>query len=744
MDQIYDLTKEEIEIFQAESQDQIQILDKGLVQLEQEEEHSQLIQELFRAAHTLKGSAGMIGHRNMVDVTHGLETALDNVRKNKLVISPELIDICLESVDILQLFLEELSGGEPAEVDVSQLVKQFATFSNNTTKEAPIAHVDPVQSKTAVQESSNNDGYITISADVDPESIASAARALQIMMILQEMGEIISSSPDQASIEAAVPVENLRVRFNPNVMLDELKNALSSIPEVFNITIETSDISSIPADEVLLSQFEDEDAELLLREMPRFGTFLVKNGYILEEHLKDALEVQKKLGEKAPMLGQTLLGEGAITQEAIDEALATMLKDMRSKLRTSKPIAVEQARIRGSEKTIRASVERLDDLMNQVGELITDRNRLIQIRSIFENQYFGNEYVDQLSDTVAHLGRITDQLQTGVMGLRMLPIANVFNKFPRLVRDLARNAGKQIELTMEGQDTELDRSVIEVISDPLIHLLRNSVDHGIEKPLDRIEAGKTEEGKIHISAHHEQGQIVITVKDDGHGIDVQRVKDKAVSRGLISESEVGSMPDKEAIDLIFEAGLSTAKTVSEVSGRGVGMDIVRANIERLNGAIFVETWPGKGSQFRISLPLTLAVVPTLLVEAGTGTFAIPLVTVTETQRIPISDVKQIKGQPAILLRGNILPLAHLQGVLGFQSNNNGHNHYWIVAVRSGTSQIGLIVDKLIREEEVMIKSLGMLTGQIAGVSGAAILGDGRIALVLEISRLIKMATQNYK
>ncbi len=743
MDNHYDLTKEEIEVFQAESQEQIQILDEGLVQLEQKEEHSQLIQELFRAAHTLKGSAGMIGHRDMVDLTHGLETALDGVRKDKVSISPELIDLCLEAVDFLRLFLDEFTGGEPADVDISEVVKQFSAFSNNTGKIKPTAPALSAQTKSVENCYSKNEQAVTITADIDPESIASAARAFQVLTILQEMGKIIDISPDQASIEAAHPVKDLQIEFEPLVRLEELKAALSSIPELFNIRIETSDTSALPIEEYLRGQFGEEDAEIILREMPRIGEFLLKNGYILQDQLDVALEAQKELSTEEPkLLGQVLLEMNFLTRESLEEAMAMMCKAMRSELRTSKPMAADQARIRVAEKTIRASVERLDDLMNQVGELITDRNRLIQIRSVFEDQFIGNEYVDQLSDTVAHLGRITDQLQAGVMGLRMLPISNVFNKFPRLVRDLARGAEKKVGLIVEGQDTELDRSVLEVISDPLIHLLRNAVDHGIETPAARAKVGKSGEGKIQLEARHEQGQIVITVQDDGSGIDGHRIKKKAVSRGLLSEFEADSLTEKEVTDLIFESGLSTAKKVSEVSGRGVGMDIVRTNIERLNGAVSVESWPGKGTKFRISLPLTLAVVPTLLVKAGPGTYAVPLITVTETLRIPSADIKHIKGQPAVILRGQILPLAHLRSVLGFPLSQNGHHHHWIVAVRSGNSLIGLIVDKLVREEEVMIKSMGMLTGMVSGVSGAAILGDGRIALVLEIGRIVKMATDN--
>ncbi|HEX2979682.1 MAG TPA: chemotaxis protein CheA, partial [Anaerolineaceae bacterium] len=351
----------------------------------------------------------------------------------------------------------------------------------------------------------------------------------------------------------------------------------------------------------------------------------------------------------------------------------------------------------------------------------------------------GNDQIEALSETVVHIGRITDQLQEEVMHIRMLPVSNTFNKFPRLVRDLAQKTNKQVELVIRGQDTELDRSVIEEINDPLIHLIRNSIDHGIESPAEREAAGKPARGTVTLTARHEHGRIVLTVSDDGKGIDVERLKASAVHKGLISEAEAATMPTDKAIDLIFQSGLSTSAKVTDISGRGVGMDIVRNNIERLNGSILVETHPGQGTRFEIILPLTLAIVHTLLVRVSNITFAIPLVMVTETQRLAKNDIQTISNKPVTRLRDHVLPLIHLADVCGFEREEEDPTYLPMVVVRSGKQQIGLIVDKLVGEEDVVVKSFGSLIGEVPGISSAAILGDGQVALIVDIQGLFKVA-----
>jgi two-component system chemotaxis sensor kinase CheA len=744
----FDITEEELPIFRAEAEDQLQILEEGLVQLERKTHDPELVQALFRAAHTLKGSAGMIGHKRMVDLTHALETVLDGVRKQTLDPSSELIDVMLESLDSLHQLLDEVGSDEISQVSVNSIVAQLQRLGGIQSGSAVAATTTAVAQTSAEQsvkslsssEAQRPDQPLTIRVKISQDSIASAARALQVVLTLQESGEILELTPPLSVIETAAPVSNLTVQIQPLKPLYEIRKSLSMISELEEVMIEGEPIQA----QTLQYQPAQSDSGGEKQGKLSLGELLVQNGLITKEQLQTALRIQQESEGPSKPLGQILVGMGLISQEILDE----MIAEQSAQKKAPPPAAgevdtAEKSRAKVVDKTVRTSVERLDNLMNLIGELITDRNRMYQLRRELEALYRGSAQVEALSDTIIHVGRITDMLQSEVMSIRMLPISNVFNKFPRLVRDLARKANKQIDLVIRGEDTELDRSVIEVISDPLIHLIRNAVDHGIESPQERRAAGKPERGVILLTARHEQGRIYITVEDDGRGIDVHRVKAKAVEKGQLTQAEADSMSDDEAIELIFVSGLSTARAISDVSGRGVGMDIVRANIEQLNGNIQVETWPGKGTQFTIILPLTLAIVPTLLVKVCGATYAIPLVTVNETLRIKTQEIQTVNGRPVISLREHVLPVCNLGEVFALQDHQNGkakENYEYVVIVRSGKTQLGLIVDDLIGEEEVVVKSLSSVIGEVIGISNAAILGDGQVALIIDVQGLIKLVT----
>ncbi len=760
-----DITQEELPIFQAEADEQLQILEEGLVRLEKSEGDPDLVQTLFRAAHTLKGSSGMIGHKSMVELTHALETVLDGFRKGTLNLTSDLIDACLDSVDDLRRMCDEVQFGEATELDNRALVDRFNRLSSeakigsqgatppakstpSAPPKSPIVEKPPKTngkqaSKPNQKTAATKKGQILIKATISHDSIASAARAFQLMMTLQDMTKVVSMKPTQEEIETAAPVFEFTATVVPNKPFEDLKKALCAISELEKITIgeEEIDLCAKKADPSPVQSEPTEPVEQKSSRKP-VGELLVGKGVITQEQLTQALELQKDAGPAAT-LGQTLVAMGILTQATLDEVLDEQKELQKAPAPSAPSDAVTRAPAHVGEKTVRTSVERLDKLMNLVGELITDRNRIYQIRRDFESRYKGDPRVEVLSETVTHIGRITDSLQAEVMGIRMLPVSNVFNKFPRMVRDLSRKAGKEIDLVMRGEDTELDRSVIEEISDPLIHLLRNSVDHGIETPEERRAAGKPERGIILLTARHEQGRIIITVEDNGKGIDVEKVKAKAVERNIMSKAEADILPDQEAIDLIFLSGLSTAKSISDVSGRGVGMDIVRNNIERLNGSIIVDTWPGKGTQFQLVLPLTLAIVPTLLVQVGDATYAIPLVTVTETLRIKQENIQTVNSRPVILLRDHVLPVIKMEEVFNIHTHSNGGSeaqNSYVVVVRSGKTQVGLIVDKLIGEQEVVVKSLSSVIGEITGISSAAILGDGQVTLIIDVQSLFKLVT----
>lgn len=758
----FDISEDELPIFQAETEDHLTTLEDGLVRLEQNDRDPELLQAMFRAAHTIKGTAGMIGHRRLVEITHVLENAFDAVRKNGLAITTKLIDLCLETVDILRSLRDEVITNEVCACDVPQMVDTFKAFLETSiepiNKPMVIAQASPevktteksekkpeVDKQTEKKPDSKRSEKIekektgnlefTIQADISARSVASAARAFQILMVLQSDCEILELIPSQQEIESAAPVDHLIARVTLKKGLAELKKGLLDIPEIDRIVIGEEVVENNPAANE--SAVKDEVEEEVV--IPRLGEFLIEKGFITATQLKEVLEKQRTYPpEGAPLLGQLIVAMGICSQEVIDHALNETMSQKRSAILNSAEVGKNTDHL--VDRTVRTSVERLDALMNLVGELITDRNRLTKIHSLFDQEFRGNENINNLAEAVVHIGRITDQLQEEVMHIRMLPVANVFKKFPRMIRDMAQKTGKEIDLVIRGQETELDRSVIEEINDPLIHLIRNSVDHGIESPETRRELGKEVRGTIILSARHDQGRIVITVEDDGGGINIEKIKAASVRKGIISQAEADAMSDEKAVDLIFESGLSTAEKISDISGRGVGMDIVRSNIERLNGNILVDSTPGKGSQFHIILPLTLAIVPTLLVRVDNSTFAIPLVTVVETQKLTETEFQTVNGRPVVVLREKIIPLIKLAEVFKLVKNNRPVKYSYIVVVRVSKQEVGIVVEHLVGEEEVVVKSFGSLIGEIQGISSAAILGDGQIALIVDIQGLFKLST----
>lgn len=688
MEIMFDISEDELPIFLAEVDEHLQVLDEVLIQLEQSNGDPELLQQLFRAAHTLKGMSGMINHRRMTELTHAMETAFDGLRKNTIQISTPLVNLCLDTVDGLRLLREEVVTGQVCDLNTDALIEDFQIYISDPGAAAPKTAAPaekPVEAAPAASTASGSAAAgkrkVNFYAKVDDHSVASAARAFQIMMALQGLGEITNMVPTMEQIETASPVHE----FSAELITDQSKEAI--IKSVDTI----SEIGSV--------RVSDENGQITPAAAPA---------------PVQPVAAQTPKEEKAPA--------PAPTPET--PVAANDLKKNTS---------------RRAEMTVRTSVERLDNLMNLVGELITDRNHLYQIRSRLELETRGNTNTDQLSETVSHLGRITDQLQEEVMHIRMLPISNVFSKFPRMVRDIAQKTGKKINLTIQGEDTELDRSMIEEINDPLIHLLRNAVDHGIETPDQRVAAGKSETGNILLAARYEQGRIVLTIQDDGHGIDTNKVRRSAVQKGLISEEEAAAMTKEQAIDLIFMPGLSTAQKVTDVSGRGVGMDIVHTNIQRVNGTIQVESVFGQGTTFQIVLPLTLAIVPTLLVRVHTTVYAIPLVMVTETLRLTKKDIRTIRGKPTTLLRGNVLSLLDLSETFGHVKTGTTNEYLYAVVVNLGKQHVGLIVEALTGEEEVVVKSLGSLVGEVPGISSAAILGDGTVALIIDVPGLFRMA-----
>lgn len=676
MDITFDIGKDELPIFLAEVDEHLQSLDNSLISLQNEATNVELIQSVFRSAHTIKGMAGVIGHRRMTDVTHALETVLDGVRKESIQITSTLIQLCLEAVDALRLLREEVATACVSDIDVEQIVcslKQFA--SGEPVVAVAELKLAPVAKRV---EESEHDSILAIHAKIDINSMASAARAFQLMMTLQDLGDIQTMQPCQEEIESARSVRDFEATLVTDQPLEKVQAELARISEIDEISV---------------------DGKVIL---------VQGNPVSVRTEVRDSIE-QPQVQKEAGVNPQS--------------------RDKRS---------LDPNGRRISDLTLRMNIEHLDILMNLVGELITDRNHLQQLRGQVALETNLNGYVDQLNETVTHLGRVTDQLQEEVMSIRMLPIGSIFNKFPRMVHDMAQKVGKQINLVMHGEDTEMDRSMINEIYDPLIHLIRNSVDHGIETPADRIASGKLEAGTVTLTARHEQGRIVVLVEDDGRGIDGEKLRSKALQKKLISPEEAAALTADQCVDLMFLAGLSTVEQATEFSGRGVGLDIVKTNIQRVNGTIEVESHAGVGTRFLISLPLTLAIVPALLVRVQQSTFAVPMIMITETLRLTESDIKHVNRKPVTLLRGKVLPLIALSDVFKLTQAQEKNKYLFAVVIQLGKQQIGLIVDSLIGEEEVVVKPLGSFVGDLPGISSATILGNGQVALIVDVFNLFKL------
>jgi two-component system chemotaxis sensor kinase CheA len=463
----------------------------------------------------------------------------------------------------------------------------------------------------------------------------------------------------------------------------------------------------------------------------------------IERLLKQRAEEDKKLREEMKKENSSENKSDTPKEEKKEEKQVPKKQETKPTPKKEAQKNVPAKKSSNVEQTIRVDVNRLDNLMNLIGELVLSKNRLIKIYNDVEERYEGEHFLDELNQVVSSISIVTTDLQIAVMKTRMLQIGKVFNKFPRVIRDLSRELGKKVNLIIKGEDTELDKSIIEEIGDPLMHMIRNSVDHGIESPEERIAAGKPEVGTVELKAYNEGNQIVIEIADDGRGMDPDMLKSKALEKGLISEKEADMMSDKEAFMLIFKPGFSTAAKITNVSGRGVGMDVVKTNVEKLNGIIEVDSTPGEGSVFKIKIPLTLAIIQALLVAAQEELFAIPLANVIETVRITTEDISAVEGKSVLKLRDEVLPLVNMSDIFKIEKILGNNQYLYVVVLGVGASKVGLIVDGLIGQEEIVIKSLGEYLKGIEGIAGATIRGDGKVTLIVDVAALMKLAKETH-
>lgn len=703
-------------IFLDEAEEQIQILDESLVLMENDPDNMDLLNKIFRAAHTLKGSSASMGFEKMAQLTHAMESVLDRLRHKELVVTTEIVNILLEALDTLKLLKEEIAGGEDQQVEVEDIIKRLKeTAQGKITPEKPKQEEKtafPQEEKTAVPQ----EEQAGAPQEPEPEKLPPPE--------LDDVEENLVS----VAYSKGYNVWHILVKLASDCMMKGPRayivfNSLKDMGEV---------IKTIPATEEIEEEKFDDSFQLV---------FISKEGaYNIVNTIKSISEIENVLIQPVQLKAQPQAKKKEQKEEQPEQkpALQDGLKELVAKTKAKSNGAAPKVN-----QTVRVDVQRLENLMNLVGELVIDRTRLLDVGQSLRNELGSQELVETLEEVSAHIGRITSDLQEEIMKARMFPIEQVFNRFPRMVRDLAQKAGKEVDFIVEGRETELDRTVIEEIGDPLIHLLRNAIDHGIEPPEERVALGKPPQGTVRLRAFHQENQIVITVEDDGKGMDPEKLRQKAVEKGILSAEAAARLSDREAFNLIFMPGFSTAKTISDVSGRGVGMDIVRNHIEKINGVIEIETAVGKGTRFTIKLPLTLAINRSLLVYLDERVFAFPLSSVVEIIYVERQKLKRIGSQEAALVRGEVLPLVKLREVLG-EEEKELPEKFPVVVCALSEKRVGFVVDALLGEQEIVIKSLGEYLGQIPGLAGATILGDGRVALILDVRGLIgQTGVENY-
>ncbi len=627
------------EDFLVEAFEMIEQLDQDLVELESNPEDLDLLNRIFRVAHTIKGSSSFLNFDILTRLTHNMEDVLNKARRDDLKITPDVMDVVLHSIDLMKALLVAIrDNGTDANsgIEIDDTVVRLQAISNGG---APTAEDSP------------------------------------------------APAPQAQSTESAPADSN---------------NPLADEPEL--------DYSKMSTEEV------EAEIERLLKKR--------------QEADKQARAAQKA-GGATP----------AVQAPKAPEAPKPAATKPAAKAAPKKDGGGEKAPATNVEQTVRVDVKRLDHLMNLIGELVLGKNRLIKIYGDVEERYDGERFLEELNQVVASISSVTTDVQLAVMKTRMQPVGKVFNKFPRMVRDLSRELGKNIELVITGEETELDKSIVEEIGDPLVHIIRNSCDHGIEKPEDRIAAGKPEGGTVNLKAYNEGNHIVIEVADDGKGLDADMLRHKAIEKGLISEREADSMSDKEAFGIIFKPGFSTAAAITNVSGRGVGMDVVKTNIEKLNGIIDIESEKGVGTTQKLKIPLTLAITQALLVAVQEEYYAIPLSSVIETVRVSQDEIYTVDGKSVLRLRDEVLPIVHLADIFKVNFVLESTNEVYVVVIGLAEQKMGVIVDYLVGQEEVVIKSLGYYLKGTEGIAGATVRGDGKITMIVDVAAMMDMAKE---
>ncbi len=703
-----------LEIFLDETNEHLQSLNTQILNLEQNPEDSDTINEIFRAAHSLKGMAGTMGYKRMQNLTHDMENVFSEVRAGNIKVGPEMIDTLFQCLDALQEYTDNVkNSSDEGTNDNEPLIKLLNDYLNGkggsdaapapaSAEAAPAASestsgdsnekwnqikLDDSQIKVISEALKSGMKVYGLTVSVKESCILKAARAFLVLKAIEEKGgEIIISDPSSQDIED----EKFDFDFTLIVVAE------CPIEELIKASSDVSEIDKVIGAPIDLDKMHTED----------------------EESSEEAAPAQE--AAPAPAAAAPAAPAPAAAAPAAPAAQAAGNKPAEKK--PGKPVV---------NRTIRVDIEKLDSLMNLVSELIIAKNSLVSASA--ESGAGSN---NDFNEKIEYLENVTTNLHESVMKVRMVPIENTVQKFPRMIRDLNKKLGKKMELYMTGEDTELDRTVVDEIGDPLMHLLRNSADHGIESAEIRAQRGKPETGSIFLDAYQEGNNVIIEVRDDGNGIDVEAVKAKGIERGVITPEQAASMADKDAVNLLFHPGFSTAKVITDVSGRGVGLDVVKSKIEALSGEVSVKSELGVGSTWTIRLPLTLAIIQTLMVVVGGEKYAISLGSIETIETIPEKDIKYVENKEVINLRGNVLPLIRLNQLIDVESQSPEDGNLTVVIVKKGDKMAGIVVDELRGQQEIVIKSLGKYIKQVKFISGATILGDGEVALILDTNALL--------
>ncbi len=656
--------QEIMEDFLIEAFEMNEQLDQDLVELEHNPEDLDLLNRIFRVAHTIKGSSSFLNLNILTHLTHNMEDVLNRARKGEIKITPDIMDVVLRSIDLMKTLLVTIrdTGSDTnngKENEIEEAVKQLQAITSQNLEGA----------KEGTKEAPQKENEKEVKKEAKEENI-------------EENQENKAKTPTAESLAS--------------------DNPLADEPDLDYTNMSTEEVEA--EIERLLNKRQEADKERRAQK---------KQEAKPKQEVAPKTETSKTETPKAPKT-ETKAKAKADTEE-------------------NKALSI------GVEQTVRVDVRRLDHLMNLIGELVLGKNRLIRIYGDVEERYDGEKFLEELNQVVSSISAVTTDLQLAVMKTRMQPVGKVFNKFPRMVRDLSRELGKSIELIIEGEETELDKSIVEEIGDPLIHIIRNSCDHGIEPLEERRRLNKPETGKVQLSAYNEGNHIVIKISDDGKGLDPVMLKEKAVEKGVISERDAEGMSDREAFNLIFKPGFSTAKVVSNVSGRGVGMDVVKTNIEKLNGIIEIDSEVGVGTTQKLKIPLTLAIIQALLVGVQEEYYAIPLSSVLETVRISQDEIYTVDGKSVLRLRDEVLSLVRLSDIFKVDAILESNSDVYVVIIGLADQKIGVIVDYLIGQEEVVIKSLGYYLKNTRGIAGATVRGDGKITLIVDVGAMMDMA-----